>query len=103
MLGFFANKKWLAIAAGALLVIVFVWWLRHDAYKDGVRATDAKWVEAGRRLEEAAAKSATKADVSAEARAMEFNDKVLEEKEKLDEAERSGDSPLDVLFGGNRM
>jgi len=89
------------VAYGAILLILAggVWWLRHDAYRDGVEATDAKWVEAGRRLEEQARQAAAEADEESARRVERHNQRIALEKEKLDEADASGTSPLDVLFG----
>ncbi len=84
----------------ALAVIGALWWLRADAYSDGVAATDAKWEEAGRRLEKQVRDAAGKADAASVKRVEQNNARVAQEKEKLDEAEATGSSPLDVLFGG---
>lgn len=81
------------------LLIGGIWWLRADAYDDGVAATDAKWEEAGRRLAEQAKASADQADADSAERAAEEFERVQDEKEKLDAAEQAGTSPLDVLFG----
>lgn len=94
----------LAKAASAGIVVIAIvtalLWYGHSRYQAGVTVTDAKWEEASRKLEEQAKKSATKADDAAAARAAVHDDQVQAEKEKLDEAERTGSSPLDVLFGG---
>lgn len=82
-----------------LLVLGAIWWLRADAYSDGVAATDAKWEEAGRRLEQQAAEAAAAADDRADDRQAQEFDRVQQEKEKLDAASASGGSPWDVLFG----
>lgn len=88
----------------AVLVGLFLWWRIHAygvaRYDAGVNATDAKWVEAGNRLEAAAANSATRADDAAANRLEEFHNQVEDERQALDEANRTGTSPLDVLFGG---
>lgn len=83
----------------ALLILGALWWLRHDAYQDGVSATDAKWEEAGRKLEAQAKKAEQSADAESVKRVQENNERLKEEKEKLDEAEAEGSSPFDVLFG----
>lgn len=80
--------------AGAVL------WLRADAYRDGAKATDAKWVAAGAALERKAHAAATEADERSAERVRTANEQLAREKEKLDEAEALGTSPLDVLFGG---
>lgn len=87
------------------LLIAFLLWRALDSYGDGryqagVDETDAKWEEAGRRLREQAARSASRADDAAASRLETHVQQVEEEKERLDEAQRTGGSPLDVLFGG---
>lgn len=82
-----------------LLIALALLWLRADAYQDGVHATDAKWEAAQRKLERQAEEAAGRADSKAAERVEAQNDRVAREKEKIDEAERNGDSPLDVLFG----
>jgi len=90
----------LTYAVLALALVCGVWWLRADAYSDGEAATDAKWVAAGERLERQAAEAAGKASAASAQRIEQNNARVAQEKEKLDDAEASGSSPLDVLFGG---
>ena len=87
-----------ALIAGALWL--GLWWYGNSRYEAGVAASDAKWVEAGERLEEQAAAAATAASNASAARVAANNKRVAEEKERLDAAEASGSSPLDVLFGG---
>ena len=90
----------LSIGLVILALIGAIWWLRADAYGDGERAADERWQEAGRKLERQAEASADRADDRAEIREAEFMEQVAEEKERIDEAERNGSSPLDALFGG---
>lgn len=90
----------LAYGVIILALVGAVWWLRADAYSDGERATDAKWVAAGEKLERQAAEAAGKANAASAERIEQNNERVAQEKEKLDEAEAAGSSPLDVLFGG---
>lgn len=94
----------LVAAAGGLLLLValtvavLAW---GDArYREGVKDTDARWLEAGRRLEAEAKEAGTVADRREAERIGEHTARVAEEKEKIDEAVAAGDSPLDVLFGG---
>lgn len=97
------GERFAPLLAYGLLIAVLVgaiWWLRADAYSDGEAATDAKWVAAGERLERQAAEAAGKADAASVQRVEQNNERVAQEKEKLDEAEAAGSSPLDVLFGG---
>ena len=87
-----------AVASIVILVVVVLSW-GQSRYDAGVTATDARWVEAGRRLEEQAATSADAADRREAPRIENHTARVAEEKEKIDEAVAAGSSPLDVLFG----
>lgn len=96
--------KLIAYVGLPLLVALFLWW-RIDAFGDrrydaGVSATDAKWVEAGNRLQAEAANSATRADDLAANRLQQHEAQVEAERRDIDNAVRDGSSPLDVLFGG---
>ena len=82
-----------------VLLVCAVLVLRWDAYRDGVRDTDDRWEQAGRRLEEQARRAAGAADAASVHRVEQDNARIAQEKEKLDEAEAAGTSPLDVLFG----
>lgn len=73
----------------------------HSGYGDGVQATDQKWVAAGEQLKKDAAKSANKADDAAANRVENFVRDQAKEQEKIDEAQRKGGSPFDVLFGSD--
>lgn len=94
---------WIAVALGAvaavviLIVVVLSW--GQSRYDAGVTDTDARWVEAGQRLEEQARTSAVAADRREAPRIENHAAQVAEEKEKIDEAVAAGSSPLDVLFG----
>lgn len=95
----------LLVYVGIPLLIALGIYLWINAYGDrrfqeGVTATDAKWEEASDRLREDAANSATRADDAAANRLEEYEDQVSEERNRLDEAEQNGSSPLDVLFSG---
>ncbi len=87
----------------ALALIAAAWWLRRDAYNDGQRDTNAEWQAASERLKREAAASASRADDAAALRVEEHVEQVQAEKEKLDEAQRTGSSPLDVLFGSGGL
>lgn len=82
-----------------LAVLAALWWLRHDAYRDGERAADAKWEAASAALQKRVIKSSSEATIKSDARVIEQMKRVEEVKEKLDEADRTGASSLDVLFG----
>jgi hypothetical protein len=97
-------SKLIAYVGVPLLVILFLWW-RIDAYGDrrfdaGANQADARWQEASNRLQAEAANSATRADDAAANRLEQFQNQVADERQALDEANRTGTSPLDVLFGG---
>ena len=96
--------KLIAYVGLPLLVALFLWW-RIDAFGDrrydaGVTATDARWQEASNRLQAEAANSATRADDAAANRLQQFENQVQDERREIDNAQRNGTSPLDVLFGG---
>lgn len=90
------------IVYGGLILIVLgsLWYYGHTRYQAGVADTDDKWKKAGELLEKQAVKSAGGAETKAVKRIEAQNDIVAKQKEKLDAAEKNGDSALDVLFGG---
>lgn len=92
-------SKWLIRGAVLIAVLAALWFYGHSRYQAGVDATDAKWVKAGEVLKAKAAKSQAKADVVSAWRVGAEVERVRKEKERLDEAEANGSSPLDVLFG----
>lgn len=100
----FTLPRWAWFAIGGL-VLLLAFYLALDAYGDsrfdaGKAKADAEWAEAEKRLLKQAAEAGTEADRKAAARAVEYAAKVQDEKERLDQAEAEGSSPLDVLFGG---
>ncbi len=93
---------------GLPLLAILVFYLALDAYGDarydaGVVETDTKWEEASNKLVDEAAVAADSADAIAEIRAADYAVAVATEKEKLDEAQQTGSSPLDVLFGADSV
>lgn len=80
------------------LVVLAVLWLRHDAYRDGERATDSRWKAAEAKLHKQAAATAGRASEKADERAADHVEQVAKEKERIDEAIDAGTSPFDVLF-----
>lgn len=99
----FSIPRPLLYALGALVALVGLYLLiaaygnaRYDA---GVSDTDAAWKAAAAKLEAQSAAAAQGAETEAVARQMDWNAKVEAEKERIDDAIASGDSPLDVLFG----
>lgn len=104
LIGLFAKaglKKFAPVAAYGLVILLLVGallWLRADAYHDGEHAEEARWQEAAAKLEHLQQKAATGADQKAAQRLDQHLDQLEHEKEKLDEAQRNGDDPLDVLF-----
>lgn len=105
MIAIFARlvgPKLAPFAAYGLLVVAALaalWWVRHDAYRDGVRATDAKWEAASAALQKRALEASNNASSKSDARAADYLEKVEQVKDKLDEAQQNGSSSLDVLFG----
>lgn len=89
----------LGYAALAIAVLAALWWLRADAYRDGVKASDAAWIAASKKLEDKARFSAAGADRASGERMADHAEQVRQEKERIDEAQNGGSSPLDVLFG----
>lgn len=96
------GERFAALAAYAFVLLLIggaSLWLRADAYSDGVKATDDKWVAAGEKLKQQAAAAQGAASAASISRTAIEVDRVQKEKEKLDAAEAKGSSPLDVLFG----
>ena len=99
----FAIPFWLKIVGPLVLLAAVIGGIMaygNSRYNAGVTDTDAKWEEASDRLKAQAAESATRADDAAAVRLEEFKQQVEDEEKALEEAERTGSSPLDVLFGG---
>lgn len=89
---------WLAYGLVFLGLALALLWMRHDAYKAGQTAENARWEQA---LDKAKAQSdvaAGKASVTAEQRSETETERVREEKEKIDAAADRGEDPFDVLF-----
>lgn len=100
--GKIVGEKFAGLAAYLFVLALIggaIWWLRADAYSDGVTATDAKWVEAGEKLKQRAAQAQGAASAASNSRTAIEVERVREEKEKIDAAEAQGSSPFDVLFG----
>lgn len=100
----FTMPRWGWYAIGGVLLALAIYLavnaFGNSRYDEGVAATDAKWEEASARLKAQAEQSATRADDAAAVRLEEFETQVEDERKALDEAQRTGSSPLDVLFGG---
>ena len=88
----------LAYGFVVLLLVLGLWWLRADAYSDGVRDEKASWEAAVQAAREQAEESAEEADEKSDERNATELDRVEREKEKLDEAAEQGSDPFDVLF-----
>lgn len=85
------------------LLILGGLYLLLDAYGDakysaGVSDTDAKYAAASAKLHQDAANARDEATKKAAVREAEGAAKLIEEKEKIDEAVASGGDPFDVLF-----
>lgn len=94
--------KWIAAGAAALAIIAAAFFAikayggaRYDA---GVSDTDAKWQAAAEELKRRSARAAVRATDAAEAREAAYAARSAGEKERLDEAIKSGQDPFDVLF-----
>ena len=92
------TAKILPWVLGALALVAFIWWMRADAYSDGVKATDAAWKAAGEKALKDAAVSSEAATRNEVGRLLDHQAKVEEEKEAIDAAIANGASPLDALF-----
>lgn len=91
----------IAIQLGlAIALIAGFLFYGHMKYRDGVDDTDARWEEAGRKLEAKAKASAGRADAASVQRQATYQDQLEKQKERMDEASADGSSPFDVLFGG---
>lgn len=68
-----ALRYWKPLAGVVVLgiLIAAIWWLRADAYRDGVRATDARWAEASARMQAATIRATNAADTIARQREAE--------------------------------
>lgn len=93
--------KWLIIFLVLAGLVIGFFWYGHIQYRAGEDATDLKWQKASIEAQAKAAQAATEASDSSYKRVVEYNDTVAVEKEKLDEAEKQGKSPFDVLFSGS--
>lgn len=105
--GLSQAQKLTRIGLALLLVVVFVlliaWMISKygdGREQDGVDKERAAWVEAGEKLKEEAAKSATKADDKAVARLEDYKEQIDEDRKAVEAAVENGTSPLDSLFSG---
>lgn len=103
----FAIPIWLKIVGPLValaLLIGGVLAYGHSKYnaghKAGVEEVDAQWAAATKKLQQQAAKSATRADDAAAKRAEEFKAQADSDRKAVEDAEANGSSPLDALFGG---
>lgn len=91
--------RWIGIGLTALMVALAIRAYGNARYEAGVVATDAAWKAAAEKLQEQSDKAGEDADLEAAMREADFAKQLEDEKGKIDEAVRSGSSPLDVLFG----
>jgi hypothetical protein len=100
-----AVPRWAWIAlAGLALILAFYGALTaygHARYKAGEQHADAAWKAASDKLIQQAANSAGKADATKAIRDADFAARQEDERKKVDAATVQGNSPFDVLFGGN--
>lgn len=102
----FMVPLWLKIFGPIALLAVLVGGVKiygASQYRSGHKAGEAKveaaWQKASAELKKDAAASATRADDKAITRLEDHVEQVKEDQEKIDEAKRTGSSPLDALFG----
>lgn len=98
---------WLKIVGPLVLLAmvvgsVFAWGnSKYRAGKrEGIEQTDAKWEEAGRRLQAEAAKSATRADDRAAERLKQHEQQVEDDRKAVEDATANNSSAIDAIFGG---
>lgn len=94
--------KLVGYVALPLLVLALLWgalaWYGKARYNAGVADTDRAWQAASDRLKAKAVTSATSADKAAAVSEAQHAAEVALEKEKIDAAIASGDSPFNVMF-----
>lgn len=94
--------KWIGVAVAALVIVSTVFFsiqaYGNSRFEAGEAKADAAWAAAADKLEEESKASATAADVPAIERQIEYNEKLAEEKDKIDEASETGGSVFDVMF-----
>lgn len=81
-----------------IIIIAALWWLRHDAYRDGIADNDAKWQAAEKALRAKKDKVEAKANAKQKQRETQYFEAVKQEKEKIDDAIDNGDSSFDIMF-----
>lgn len=95
--------RWAWIGLGAV-VLIAAFYFALDAYGDsryreGKANEKAAWEQAEAEFLKKAGEAEKKADKQAAAREADHIAAVAEERKKIDQAERDGSSPFDVLFG----
>jgi len=93
----------LGILTAVILILLLFKCVRDDAYGDGVRETDARWNAASEKLQDQARNSASAADRNAANRAETFTNQLQAERERMNDAQANGSSPLDALFPSGGM
>ena len=88
----------LVVGLIALALYLLVNKVLDDAYDRGVADTDAAWNEASEELLDKAGDAADRADDRADDRLRNFTNQLVLEKERVEDAQENGSSPLDVLF-----
>jgi hypothetical protein len=101
----FTLPRWAWIALGGFLLLLALY-IALDQYGDrrfseGKAQADREWQAASDKLIQDAQRAGSKADKAAAGRAADYAAKVEDEKREIAEAQATGGSPLDVLFGGN--
>lgn len=95
--------RWAWYAIGAILLLVAFYAALHaygnSRYKAGKADADAAWQAASDKLIQKAQDAGTKADKAAAVRQADFAAKQEDERKRIEQAQQTGASPFDVLFG----
>jgi hypothetical protein len=82
----------------ALAIYLLVAKILGNAYDKGAADNDAIWNQASEDLVDRADNASDAADDRADDRLRNFTNQLVIEKERIDDAQANGSSPLDVLF-----
>lgn len=96
-------RYWLGIGLGVVVFVAGAWLALHawgnHRYDQGREDNERAWRAAEAKLQAQARKATAGANAGAATREAEHAAAVAKEKDRIDDAIRAGDSPLDVLFG----
>lgn len=98
------GEKWASfVAHGAvvMLFVGFVLWNRYDAHQNGVAKEKLAWEAAIASMTESSYDSAKAAEETADENEKTEIARVIEEKERIDEAIANDEDVFDVMFGSD--